>query len=266
MSAPTAAAQMPTHQVDLGTGATGWFTGRGPRRNVPERGAIDRRFGTHLGNLSHYRPHRPDELAASRAAVGRAVGVDPSRWHLMRQVHSASVAVIDDRVGEGAVSLDVDALVTAQPGRVLGVSVADCVPVLVAGVHTCAAIHAGRRGVELSVVAAAVETAVRLGERPETLVAAIGPAIEGCCYEVPERLRDLVAEQVPAAAAMTTWGTASLDLVAAVRSQLADAGVSRVTRTGTCTRCTPGWFSHRANPNSGRQFGLVLRSGERELA
>lgn len=177
----------------------------------------------------------------------------------MRQVHGADVAVIDETVAPGTVSLDVDALVTAVPGRVLAVSVADCVPILVAGPRSVSAIHAGRRGVQQVVVAAAIAAMGDLGDQPHELVAAIGPAIEGCCYEVPEAMRTEVAAGVAEAAATTWWGTPALDLVAAVRRQLADAGVGRITRTGGCTRCTPGWFSHRADASTGRQFGLVVR-------
>lgn len=225
-------------------GAVGaWFTGRAPRPDP----AVGR-----AGNLSHHRPHVPSVLAADRAAVGRATRTEPARWHLMDQVHGAGVAEVTSATPPGAELIGVDALVTSKPGRVLGVAAADCVPVLLAGPRAVGAVHAGRRGVQAGVVTAAVQAVPGGVER-----AAVGPAIGGCCYEVPAALQAEVLEAAPEAAATTTWGTPSLDLAAAVTAVLEDAGIE-VARIGGCTRCEPGWFSHRADPDAGRQLGLVV--------
>lgn len=97
--------------------------------------------------------------------------------------------------------------------------------------------------------------------RPGEVEARIGPAIGGCCYEVPAELADEVAAAHPAARATTTWGTPALDLPAAVAAQLHEAGVERVERAGVCTRCGgEGWFSHRRDPGAGRQAGVVVRA------
>jgi polyphenol oxidase len=234
--------------VALGPGIGAWFTGRDP--GAP--GA---------GNLSHRRPHRPADLAAARSAVGARTATDPARWHLMRQVHGREVGIVDDRTPPGAELRDVDALVTAEPERPLVVLVADCVPVLLAGPGGIAAVHAGRRGVALGVVPAAVAALSELGVPPMTCAAAIGPAIGGCCYEVSPALRDEVGAVAPEAVATTRWGTPSLDLPAAVEAQLWAAGVGSVVRAEVCTRCDDEqrWFSHRADPDGGRHIGLVVR-------
>jgi polyphenol oxidase len=103
------------------------------------------------------------------------------------------------------------------------------------------------------------------------VVALVGPAIGGCCYEVEESLASAVAARVPAAAATTTWGTPSLDLPAAVTAQLAAAGVARIERVGGCTRCgSDTWFSHRSatagTAPAGRQGGIVVRCGPTSTA
>ncbi len=230
--------------VDLGDGVAAWFTGRADRPDP----AVGR-----AGNLSHHRPHVPAVLAEDRAAVGRATATDPNGWHLMDQVHGADVAVVDATTPVGAEVRGVDALVTAEPDRVLGVATADCVPVLLASDEAVGAVHAGRRGVQAGVVAAAV--AALPGS---DLRAVVGPAIGGCCYEVPAAMQAEVLEVAPAAEATTTWGTPSLDLGVAVVEQLVGLG-AEVTRLADCTRCGEGWFSHRADPGAGRQFGLVVR-------
>jgi hypothetical protein len=67
-----------------------------------------------------------------------------------------------------------------------------------------------------------------------------------------------VARRFPAAAAVTTWGTSSLDLRAALREVLARADVELVDEIEECTMHDPGWFSHRADPDAGRQLSLVV--------
>lgn len=239
--------------VPLAEGVEAWFTGRDTTREDPPVGRA--------GNLSHRRPHRPGDLARDRAAAGEAMGLDWADLHLMRQCHGAAVGVVDATTPVGAELDGVDALVTTELDRPLGVAVADCVPVLLAGPTTVAAVHAGRLGVEHDVLGAALRTMAGLGDDAATITAAIGPAIGGCCYEVPSELRDRVAAAHPAAAATTTWGTPSLDLPAAVAGRLEQAGVTGPQRLGSCTRCDEDgrWFSHRADPGTGRQFGVVVR-------
>ncbi len=240
--------------ADLGPVANGWFTGRDPV--AEEAGPLGQ-----PGNLAHRRPHLPSRLAADRARVARTIDQPADRWHLMRQVHGRDVAVVASGCRPGAELRDVDAAVTALEDRPLVVQAADCVPVLLAGPRTIGVAHAGRRGVHLGVVDAVVSTLSDLGDRPEHLHVAIGPAIGGCCYEVPADLRDEVGTQEPTAVATTTWGTPSLDLPAAVEAQLRRAGVRDISRMPTCTRCDPQarWFSHRGDPRSGRQVGIVVR-------
>lgn len=243
-------------EVALRPGVGAWFTGRDEDPGAPGTGA-----DLGAGNLAHRRPHRPDQLARARDHVGHVTGTSPARWHLMHQVHGGEVGVVDATTPPGAELRGVDALVTDLDDRPLVVQVADCVPILLAGHRAIAAVHAGRGGVLADVVGGAVAALTDLGEVPDELRAAVGPAIGGCCYEVPATLRDAVAERVPEATAATTWGTPALDLPAAVIAQLSSAGVRDVERVGACTRCDPRsrWFSHRADPMSGRQVGLVVR-------
>jgi polyphenol oxidase len=236
--------------VDLGSDVVAGFTGRDADREDPPVGAA--------GNLGHRRPHRPADLVADRREVAERLGVPISRWHLMHQVHGAEVGEVDVTVPPGTELRGVDAMTTACPDRALVVQVADCVPVLLAGPGGVGVVHAGRAGVAAGVVPRAV---TRLGgdRGPTGIRAVIGPAIGGCCYEVPAAMRDEVAAVVPAAWARTRWGTPSLDLPAAVADQLARAGVEHVTDVGCCTLEDERYFSHRRDPGAGRQVGLVMR-------
>jgi YfiH family protein len=175
----------------------------------------------------------------------------------MDQVHGAAVAVVD-APRQGKVP-DTDALVTATPGLVLCVLVADCVPVLLADPEAgvVAAVHAGREGVRKGVVPAALAAMAELGARPATTSALLGPAICGACYEVPAAMRAEVARVAPAAAVRTRRGTPGLDLRAGVAELLRGAGVAQVVHDPRCTAEDRFLFSHRRDGVTGRQAGVV---------
>ena len=207
-------------------------------------------LGDHVGDA-------PDAVAANRSRLARELGVPEDRLVWMRQVHGSGVAVVD-RAAPAALP-DTDALVTATPGLVLCVLVADCVPVLladpVAGV--VAAVHAGREGVRQGVVPATLAAMTRLGARPHRVTALLGPAVCGACYEVPAALQGEVARDVPAAAVRTRKGTPGLDLRAGLAAVLQAAGVDEVVHDPRCTVEDPLLFSHRRDGVTGRQAGLV---------
>ncbi len=238
--------------VELDADTRGWFTGRDPGDTAPVGGE---------GNLAHRRPHRPVDLARARRAVARATGTDAAVWHLLHQVHGAEVGVVDDRVAPGTELRGVDAAVTALRDRPLVVQAADCVPVLLAAPGGVGVAHAGRAGLLAGVLPAAVASLRALvGDGP--VRAAVGPAIGACCYEVPAAMRDAAAERLPVLAATTSWGTPALDLPAGARAQLDADGVELVWTDDRCTRCTPTLFSHRRDPASGRQIGMVVRTAQ----
>lgn len=205
-------------------------------------------------------PGDGDEAAARAAAdsLGRVLDAwaPGTRAVSMRQVHGATVDVLDDRVDREPV--EADALVTSGP-EVLVVRVADCVPVLLAAPDEgiVGAVHAGRHGVEQGVVLRALEEMRRLGA--DRVHAWIGPHVCGACYEVPAQMRERVAAVVPATHATTRWDTPALDLGAGVRAQLAsvDAVVHDASR---CTLESEDLWSHRRDgERAGRLAGLIRR-------
>ncbi len=196
----------------------------------------------------------PAVREAALAEVAGATGAEP---FLMRQVHGAAVAVVDDP--PPAARPEADALVTGRPGVALLARAADCVPVLLVGDDgRLGAVHSGRPGLAAGVVPAAVTRMRALGS--SRLTAWVGPHVCGACYEVPEDLRDEVAAAVPAARSTTSWGTPALDLGAGVLAQLADAGVADVRVLGRCTREDDAWPSYRRDGRDATRFaGVVWR-------
>ena len=186
----------------------------------------------------------------------RRVFVDagaPSRWVHANQVHGVTVAVAER---DGSVG-DADAIFTDHPGLSLVVATADCVPIALEGDGFAAVVHAGWRGVAADVVDAACQVVSDAGFRIER--AAIGPAIGPCCYEVGEEVRDAL----PGHHGVTTWGTPSVDLVAAVTDQLTPylAG-GRVWSSGRCTFTDPELNSYRRDRTSSRQVVVAWSTDE----
>lgn len=243
-------------RVAVGASARGAFTGR----DLLDDDASSPAVGL-AGNVSPSQPHVPARLAADRDAAAATLGANADTVVWMHQVHGAEVGVVDGDTPAGALVRDVDALVTTDASRVLGVQVADCVPVLLAAGAAVGVAHAGRRGVVADVVGAAVSALRELDEQRglahQPVHAVVGPSIRGCCYEVEDWLRDDVAADHPDAAATTSWGTSSLDLPAAVTARLRAMDVE-VDDVGACTHCDDRWFSHRSTDRGrGRQAGLV---------
>ncbi|PYR19369.1 MAG: peptidoglycan editing factor PgeF [Acidobacteria bacterium] len=124
--------------------------------------------------------------------VARALGVDGAHLWRAHQVHGASVVVRRlgdaERPGEPDESFpDADIIVSDDPAFALGIQAADCVPLLIADRRTnaVAAAHAGWKGMAAGVPLVTVDALCRhLGSQPADLVAAVGPSVGACCYEV----------------------------------------------------------------------------------
>ena len=228
-----------------------------PRRVVTDRRGGRSRSPYDTFNLGDHVGDDQADVAANRSRVARELAVGEERLVWMNQVHGNRVAVVDGPQ-DGPVA-GTDALVTATPGLVLCVLVADCVPILLADSETgvVAAVHAGREGVRKGVVPATLSAMASLGARARHVSALLGPAVCGACYEVPEPMQAEVAAVAPAAAVRTRAGSTGLDLRAGIEEILRRAGIPEVVRDARCTVEDPHLFSHRRDGVTGRQAGLV---------
>jgi YfiH family protein len=227
---------------------------------VPARVLVTTRAGGRsappydANNLALHVGDDPAAVTANRRRLAGQLGVDRVRF--MQQVHGAAVAIAEPADAEDPAEdvAGADVLVSAAPGVAVAVLVADCVPVALAGESAVAVVHAGRRGIAGGVVVAAVAALGDLGAG--RLVATIGPAICGRCYEVPADMQRDVVAAVPEAEATTDAGTPGLDLPAAVRSQLLVAGVEVRDQPPICTREDGRFYSYRRDGVTGR-FAMV---------
>jgi YfiH family protein len=211
------------------------------------RGSLN--LGAHVGDL-------PDAVAENRRRVRASLAL-PSEPLWLRQVHGTDVVVHD---GAAAADPKADAAVTFEPGRVLAIMTADCLPVVLAsrdGTRVGVA-HAGWRGLVAGVIE---NTVAALDVRAADVVAWLGPAIGPAAFEVGGEVRDaFIADDRGATAAFAPnsrdrW---QADLYALARRRLARLGVLDVAGGGACTYTeSDRWYSFRRERDGGRMATLA---------
>ena len=256
-------------------------------------------------NLSFAVGDEAANVRENRRRAAAALGADPADFVFAAQVHGSRAEVVSaaDRgrgtLAAGDAAGPADALVTATPGTVLAILVADCVPIVLydPAAHVLACVHAGWRGTVARAAQAALAAMCSLGAHPEDVIAGIGPSVAAGSYRVGEEVaaaardafgegvaaaaRDAFGEEVRAAAPDASGqqvqallrpvpgggpGQWLFDLPAANRHVLRAAGVpdGQIHVAATPTGPGPGlFFSHRAERPCGR-FALAARLEPRE--
>ena len=250
-------------------------------------------------NLSFAVGDEAANVRENRRRAAAALGAAPADFVFAAQVHGRRAEVVSaaDRgrgtLAAGDAAGPADALVTATPGTVLAILVADCVPIVLydPAAHVLACVHAGWRGTVARTARAALAAMCSLGTRPEDVIAGIGPSVAAGSYRVGEEVaaaaRDAFGEEVAAAAPDASGqphasghraqallrpapgggpGQWLFDLPAANRHVLRAAGVpdGQIHLAATPTGPDPGlFFSHRAERPCGR-FALAARLEPRE--
>jgi hypothetical protein len=171
-----------------------------------------------------------------------------------RQVHGTRILTHHGRLDGLLIAEGADGHATGTAGLLLTVSVADCIPIALADPahRRVAIVHAGWRGVAAGAVEAAVRAMTAMGSQPAGLIAHLGPAICGQCYEVGPEVHERLGLCRPAA-------NQPIDLPELARRRIIAAGVpvDAVSRSPWCPRCEPTrFFSHRAGAE-GRQIGFI---------
>ena len=219
---------------------------------------IPRFPGLTAGFTSRAYGDRPDSLWL----VAEGLEPDDFTLYMPLQKHTDHVLAVTGQTREGQVA---DAVVTSDRGVLLGVRVADCVPVLLydPSVPAVGAVHAGWRGTAMAILVKAIRKMVaEYGSSEENVHVAVGPSIRGCCYNVGPEVIDGLALTMEG----TGWYEAResrvfVDLAAVNRLQAVEAGVSAVNvhDVRECTSCLNGtYFSYRRQgPGAGRQAGFI---------
>lgn len=207
-----------------------------------------------IPGLVHGFGRRAARAGETRAETARRVSATldgAGRLLLLHQVHGARVVEAPwDEPPEA------DAALAASPGLLVGIQTADCLPLLLVDPirGLAAAAHAGWRGTAKGIARETVAALVARGARPAELVAALGPGIGACCYEVGDDVRAAFGESAGAYFRPGPSGRAHLDVRAANRAQLLAAGVrpEALHEVDECTRCRPELYhSYRREGRSG---------------
>lgn len=224
-------------------------------------------LGTNTNDQAH-------NVEGNRSLMARAFGISHESLVTVRQVHGTDILVIDEPNEDYSHFLTVegDAIITNQPGVMIGVCVADCVPILILDneKQVAAAVHAGWQGTAAKLVSKTVLGMKSLFDcDPKKLQACIGPSIGKCCYEVDTPVKQaFVQNGMPwdSFAEQAGDGKWQLDMAAANRELLLGAGVpaARIQVSDMCVCCHRElFFSYRRdNGETGRQMGFIMLKGD----
>ncbi len=256
-------------------------------------------LSAHAEHLFTSRPwplgREPQAGVSEWAAVAAALGAAPTDFVRLRQVHGATVVDGDvaPAISAGADLAPGDIVIAHDDVRVVAVQAADCVPLLLADTDTgaVAAVHAGWRGMAARAPCAAVQAMTRAaGSRPDALMAAVGPSVGACCYEVgaevyqaftaagftstqlerwflPAAREDRANPPMPGVgAARPRLGHWYLDGWAVVREMLEEAGLrsDRIHVARLCTASHPAWLcSYRRDGGAAGRVAAAIRARRR---
>jgi YfiH family protein len=210
----------------------------------------------------------PAKVTENRRRMAEALGVTPERFLTVYQVHSPDVAVAE-APWDQASRPKADAIVTRTPGLAIGVTTADCGPILFAdpAAQVIGAAHAGWKGALTGVLESTLDEMERLGAQRSRVVAAIGPLIRQPSYEVGAEFVARFTAANPAYAAFFTeaerTGHAMFDLGGFIRMRLEAAGVGMIDDLGIDTYPDERFFSyrrttHRSEPDYGRHVHAIV--------
>jgi YfiH family protein len=246
--------------------------------SLSELAGIHHGFFTRSGGVSHgvYATlnggvgsnDAPENVAENRARMAVALGVAPDHLLTAYQIHSPDV-VVAEQPWTQANRPRADAIVTRTPRLAIGVSTADCGPLLFADAEArvIGAAHAGWRGALTGVIEATIAAMEKLGAERARIVAALGPTIRQPNYEVgPEFVARFLAADADNArffAASERAGHAMFDLAGTIAGRLQRAGVMNFEDLGLCNYAEPErFFSYRrttkqAEPDYGRHINAI---------
>jgi YfiH family protein len=207
-------------------------------------------------------------VAENRARMASALGVAPDNFLSCYQIHSPDVVTVE-RAWAPDARPRADALVTRVPGIAVGVSTADCGPILFADAtaRVVGAAHAGWRGAFTGVIEATIAAMEQIGADRNNIAAAAGPMIRQANYEVgPEFVDRFKADSTANARFFTPSakdGHAMFDLAGYINARLASAGIKRVEDIGRCTYADAETFYsyrrsvHRNESDYGRHINAI---------
>jgi polyphenol oxidase len=210
----------------------------------------------------------PANVAENRRRMAEAMGVAPQRLLNAFQIHSSD-AVVATGPWQGVARPRADAIVTRTEGLAIGITAADCGPILLVdpNARVIGAVHAGWKGALTGIVESTVDAMEKLGAERGGMVAAIGPLIRQHSYEVGgefvERFVDADAENAVFFIPSERERHAMFDLAGLIRMRLENAGVLMIDDVGVDTYSDERFYSyrrsvHQKEPDYGRHVHAIV--------
>jgi hypothetical protein len=196
----------------------------------------------------------------------KALEIPAEHLLTLRQVHGAEVLIVAEHTRALTPPQPYDAVITDKKGIALGISTADCLPILMVdkSKKVIAAVHAGWRGIWRGVIESTISEMKKVFESsPADILVGIGPGIGPCCYEVKEDVASLFQNSYDASHRFIQKreGRTYLDLSRAARLELAkmDIPPENIEAIPLCTACRADlFFSFRRDKKSGRQVSFIM--------
>lgn len=213
----------------------------------------------------------PAKVTENRRRMAERMGVAPAHFLSVHQIHSPDAAVATGPWQDGS-RPRADAIVTRAEGLAIGVTAADCGPILLVdqAARVIGAAHAGWKGALTGIVESTVAAMEKLGAERGGIVAAIGPLIRQHSYEVGgefvERFVEADAENALFFLPSSREGHAMFDLAGFIRMRLESAGVLMIDDVGVDTYSDERFYSyrrsvHRREPDYGRHVHAIVLEG-----
>lgn len=179
----------------------------------------------------------------------------------VHQIHGTTIVQLTPDVQK----IDADGIYTQDSRQSIGVNTADCVPILLVApsIHTVMAIHAGWRGTLFDISSHAITTLVKLGEKKQNIIAAIGPSIGPCCYSISSKRAQKFNQLYGSKYTHCKNGKTYLDLQRINCDQLISSGMTErhIDILSYCTYCSSlGFYSYRKGDIHNRMISYITLS------
>ena len=205
---------------------------------------------------------KSDEVVPPERSLLKSLGVELEQLIFLRQMPSARVVLQQPPSSAGSRVTEVesaDGVITQTHGQFPVIRTADCLSILIIlpEQRRLSALHAGWRGTRDRITAKGLGQFLELtGVEAKQVVAALGPAIRKCCYEVGPEVRDQYAEKGHDSEHLFSGN--HFDLIQANVNQLRELGVSQIVDSGMCTSCrTDLFYSYRKEGKTGRMWTVA---------
>lgn len=207
------------------------------------------------GNLAYHVDDLKQNVDKNRLELCKRLNLDIKNLFYMNQVHGNNVKIIDEN--SPRLIDNCDGIITNKKNLSLMVMVADCIPILFLDrkKELIAAVHAGRNSTFLKISELTITKMIEnFSSSVEDIEVFMGPSIQKCCYEVSNEMATVVKKSFGEEFCDGRF----IDLQGINKKLISDMGVTNITISNTCTKCSKEAFFSYRNDNSCGRFAAII--------